>query len=438
MARIRIDFQGSVREMDLTEDVTVFGRGEENSVVLDDKQCSRKHCHIEKCEGKYKLVDLESRNGTKVNGSFVNQRVLQNEDMVEVGTAKVTFLSEAGEDTEASPVRAAAKPPSQPVRAPNAVAQRTPASFRTPPTRRPRSNSTIGAVVTFFVLALIGAIAFFMTRRDPAHERALAFLNEANDLISKRKLAEALKVLREIPPDAGEVFAGAKEKIEKLEKTIDEEKRLREAQEQKDQYEEIRKFAFSNPDKKEDLQRKVDFFRGANPGSPLLKELDALLQGGVPRQSPIKVVVPGPGGGGPGPGPGPGPPPGGGGGGPAVAPGALGEQYKVLETTVGQFVSGERFGQALLALDEFIKKNPSAEEADKAQKWRGKILDDAELFFTTKDGEARKLIKERKFAEAKVLYQAIINSFGEENSLFERKLKAEDELKRIAELEKQK
>ncbi|MBI3097767.1 MAG: FHA domain-containing protein, partial [Planctomycetes bacterium] len=86
MARLRM-IRGAVEEIfDLRGTVVSMGRSSENTILVEDKQSSRKHCQVEKTEeGDWKLVDLESRNGTKVNGAVVNQHLLKDGDRIEIG-----------------------------------------------------------------------------------------------------------------------------------------------------------------------------------------------------------------------------------------------------------------------------------------------------------------------------------------------------------------
>ena len=46
---------------------TTIGRAIENVIVLDDERCSRFHATIENRDGKWRLYDLNSRNGTTVD-----------------------------------------------------------------------------------------------------------------------------------------------------------------------------------------------------------------------------------------------------------------------------------------------------------------------------------------------------------------------------------
>lgn len=49
------------------EDITI-GRGDSNRLIVDDAAASRRHCLIRKEEGRFRIVDLKSRNGSAVNG----------------------------------------------------------------------------------------------------------------------------------------------------------------------------------------------------------------------------------------------------------------------------------------------------------------------------------------------------------------------------------
>lgn len=55
-------------EFVLAEGTNVIGRAATCGVVLFDKKCSREHCHVHKKGRYYSVEDLESRNGTYLNG----------------------------------------------------------------------------------------------------------------------------------------------------------------------------------------------------------------------------------------------------------------------------------------------------------------------------------------------------------------------------------
>jgi pSer/pThr/pTyr-binding forkhead associated (FHA) protein len=69
---------------DLPTPVTI-GREEGNSVQLNDERVSRFHLKIQDDESRLVLTDLESTNGTKVNGETVQLWVLRPGDVVQLG-----------------------------------------------------------------------------------------------------------------------------------------------------------------------------------------------------------------------------------------------------------------------------------------------------------------------------------------------------------------
>ncbi len=70
----------------LDADEVTLGREAINRLVLDDRSVSRRHCVVRR-EGKsFKIVDLDSRNGTFVNGKRITGRhPIANGDVVQFG-----------------------------------------------------------------------------------------------------------------------------------------------------------------------------------------------------------------------------------------------------------------------------------------------------------------------------------------------------------------
>jgi pSer/pThr/pTyr-binding forkhead associated (FHA) protein len=69
---------------DLATPVSI-GRERDNDVALNDEQVSRFHAKIQEADGRLILTDLDSTNGTRVNGRAARLRVLQEGDQVQVG-----------------------------------------------------------------------------------------------------------------------------------------------------------------------------------------------------------------------------------------------------------------------------------------------------------------------------------------------------------------
>lgn len=78
------------------KDRVLIGRSEENDVQVPDAKASRRQARIERTPRGYLLIDLESRNGTSVNGTVVNQRVLAHGDVIRIGDTFYIFDDGSG------------------------------------------------------------------------------------------------------------------------------------------------------------------------------------------------------------------------------------------------------------------------------------------------------------------------------------------------------
>ena len=76
----------------LTEGEIRIGRDASNSLPISDLSLSRRHCTLIREEGSYKLRDLESRNGTFVNGVVVSEKRLNHGDQISAGESVFRFL----------------------------------------------------------------------------------------------------------------------------------------------------------------------------------------------------------------------------------------------------------------------------------------------------------------------------------------------------------
>ncbi len=72
----------------LAQDSAVIGRGEECDIVLPERQISRQHVRIFKEDDAYYVEDLESRNGTWINGQQLKgTRRLYDGDKIDLALA---------------------------------------------------------------------------------------------------------------------------------------------------------------------------------------------------------------------------------------------------------------------------------------------------------------------------------------------------------------
>jgi transcriptional regulator with GAF, ATPase, and Fis domain len=79
----------------LAEGEVTIGREASNGIAVTDPSVSRKHCLLSVQDGRFRVRDLESRNGTLVNGTnVVEEQWLQHGDEIAAGDSSFLFLLE--------------------------------------------------------------------------------------------------------------------------------------------------------------------------------------------------------------------------------------------------------------------------------------------------------------------------------------------------------
>ena len=98
MPKMIVSIDGVViKEVQLTKDRTTLGRRPYNDIVIDNLAVSGEHAVLQMTASEVYLEDLNSTNGTYVNGKAAKKQSLQNGDVVEVGKYKIKFVNEATE-----------------------------------------------------------------------------------------------------------------------------------------------------------------------------------------------------------------------------------------------------------------------------------------------------------------------------------------------------
>ncbi len=78
----------------LTESEITIGRDATNGIAIADPSVSRKHFQLSCHDGRFRVRDLESRNGTLVNGAAVQEHWLRHGDQIAAGDSTFLFLTE--------------------------------------------------------------------------------------------------------------------------------------------------------------------------------------------------------------------------------------------------------------------------------------------------------------------------------------------------------
>src|SRR5205814_1808572 len=78
---------------ELVDEAITIGRGPDNTIVVNDPSISTHHAQLLLEGDTYRLKDLESTNGTRVNGKPVTEAVLRFDDRIRFGAAEARYES---------------------------------------------------------------------------------------------------------------------------------------------------------------------------------------------------------------------------------------------------------------------------------------------------------------------------------------------------------
>jgi HD-GYP domain-containing protein (c-di-GMP phosphodiesterase class II) len=84
---------GAGRRIALAQFPVTIGRDAGNTVVIDDEEASRYHVRIKKRGRLFIVEDLESKNGTYINGDRVLNAIIQTGDKLLVGATELQFVT---------------------------------------------------------------------------------------------------------------------------------------------------------------------------------------------------------------------------------------------------------------------------------------------------------------------------------------------------------
>ncbi len=96
MPKMIVSIDGVViKEVQLTKDRTTLGRRPYNDIVIDNLAVSGEHAVMQMTGNEVYLEDLNSTNGTYVNGKAAKKQLLAHNDTVEIGKYKIKYINEA-------------------------------------------------------------------------------------------------------------------------------------------------------------------------------------------------------------------------------------------------------------------------------------------------------------------------------------------------------
>jgi pSer/pThr/pTyr-binding forkhead associated (FHA) protein len=89
--------------VDLAEERITLGRALDNMIRLEDGTVSHHHATLLLEDSNYKLRDLNSTNGTRVNGMRIVETRLNNGDQIRLGSVEMRFESDVKKSSQPLP-----------------------------------------------------------------------------------------------------------------------------------------------------------------------------------------------------------------------------------------------------------------------------------------------------------------------------------------------
>jgi pSer/pThr/pTyr-binding forkhead associated (FHA) protein len=119
MGKLVVSLDGVViKEVQITKDKTTLGRRPYNDIVIDNLAVSGEHAVLQMVGADVFIEDLNSTNGTYINGKAIKKQLLAHNDTVEIGKYKIKYLVDDGTDYEKTMVMKPGSVPGAPAAVP--------------------------------------------------------------------------------------------------------------------------------------------------------------------------------------------------------------------------------------------------------------------------------------------------------------------------------
>lgn len=150
---------------EFTEELITVGRAPDNMVVIEHTSVSSRHAQLERSGDTYRLKDLESTNGTRVNGVPITETALRFDDRIRFGGVEARFESDVSGSQPLPEPEAIGAAPAELSAAPVDFANASPFPHRTK--ERDRGKTVILAVAGVAVLAFVASMVAVLAMHAP-------------------------------------------------------------------------------------------------------------------------------------------------------------------------------------------------------------------------------------------------------------------------------
>ncbi|MCK5335377.1 MAG: FHA domain-containing protein [Gammaproteobacteria bacterium] len=96
MLKLTISQDSKIKsEFEITTNTTTLGRHDNNDICIDNLSVSSRHAQILKVDDECFIEDLNSSNGTYVNGNLIKKYALKSGDKIKIGKYEIKFQDDA-------------------------------------------------------------------------------------------------------------------------------------------------------------------------------------------------------------------------------------------------------------------------------------------------------------------------------------------------------
>lgn len=142
---------------ELSEEVVTIGRAPENTIHIEDPSVSGRHAQLHLVGETFHLQDLDSTNGTRVNGEAVTSAALRVGDRILFGKVEACFECDVSDE---APSPASSTPALSAVDARPAEQSALPADFGNASPFQKRKAARDPVRTTLFAIAAMALVAF--------------------------------------------------------------------------------------------------------------------------------------------------------------------------------------------------------------------------------------------------------------------------------------
>jgi pSer/pThr/pTyr-binding forkhead associated (FHA) protein len=150
---------------EFAEELVTVGRAPDNMIIIDDPSVSSRHAQLELSGEIYRLKDLESTNGTRVNGIPITETALRFDDRIRFGGIDARFEPDARGSQPLPELQAIEAQPAETSAAPVDFANASPFQHRAAD-RNPGRTAILGCAAVAIV-AFVASMVAVLTMHVP-------------------------------------------------------------------------------------------------------------------------------------------------------------------------------------------------------------------------------------------------------------------------------